>query len=67
MPVEVLEMLNGTIPATAPMRCACGNLMPANDYGRPCDGCMQDIWREELWEATKDAPDYAMLQDGGID
>ena len=57
MPVEITDMLNGTIPATASMRCACGKHMPANDYGRPCDACMEDICHQDRLEEA--ACDYA--------
>ena len=66
-------MLNGTIPATASMRCACGIMMPANDYGRPCNACMEDIChQDQLEEAACDyaathGRDYILMQDGGID
>ena len=63
MPVEVLEMLNGAIPATAAIRCACGTWMPQNGYGQPCPSCLEDIHEQDRADVALEANDLELLED----
>ena len=66
MPVEINEMLNGTIPATDAIRCGwCNDWMMPRSAGEPCLSCLEELRHQELLEET--SVDYTMLQDGGID
>jgi hypothetical protein len=44
---EVNQMLSGTIPTIQPARCACGKKMMPNDYGKPCQKCLDEIYAED--------------------
>ena len=66
MPLEIEQMLNGTIPTINAIRCCwCNSWMAPRYAGEPCVSCLVELRHQELLEET--SVDYTMLQDGGID
>ena len=58
MPLEIEQMLNGTIPTTTAIRCCwCNSWMAPRYAGEPCVSCLAEIRLQENLEEA--ACDYA--------
>ena len=63
---EITEMLNGTIPAIAGVRCCwCNTYMKPRYAGEPCVTCLVEQRHQELLEET--AADYTIPAYWGVD